>query len=236
MIRAFGRAFAQLFDARILRIVGLSLVTTIAVYAALIAGLIWGLSHVELAATPWLDTLARLGSGFAAVLLASLIFPAAVTAVMALWQDKIADAVEARYYPGLPPARDVPISEVVGSGFRLLALTVILNLALLPLYVVLLFLPPLNAVAFAVVNGLLLGREYFDAAALRRMAADDAARLRRSRRRSIWLAGILAALALTIPGLNLVGPVIVTAAFVHLTQDLKARQLRDPYRLSEAKN
>lgn len=42
MIRAFGRAFAQLFDARILRIVALSLVTTIAVYAALIAGLFWG--------------------------------------------------------------------------------------------------------------------------------------------------------------------------------------------------
>src|SRR4051812_848247 len=93
MIRAFGRAFAQVFDARILRVVLFSFVATIAVYVALIGGLIWGLGHVELSQTPWLDSLARWGSGFAAVLLASLVFPAAVTAVMALWQDRIAEAV-----------------------------------------------------------------------------------------------------------------------------------------------
>ena len=224
MIRAFGRAFAQLFDARILRIVLLSLAITIAVYAGLIGGLIWGLSHVELAQTPWLDSLARWGTGFAAVLLATLIFPAAVTAIMALWQDRISEAVEARYYPGLPAARAVPVSEAVGAGLRLVALTAILNLALLPLYLVLLFVPPLNAVAFAGINGLLLGREYFDAAALRRMSAEETAVLRRARRRSIWIGGTLAALVLTIPGLNLVGPVLATAAFVHLAQDFKTRQ------------
>jgi uncharacterized protein involved in cysteine biosynthesis len=223
MIRAFGRAFAQLFDARILRIVALSLVTTIAVYAALIGALIWTLSHIELATTPWLDSLARWGTGFAAVLLATLVFPAAVTAVMALWQERISEAVDARYYPGLAPARAVPVAEVMGAGLRLLALTVLLNLALLPLYLALIFIPPMNALVFAGVNGLLLGREYFDAAALRRMSADEAAILRRRWRRTVWLAGTLAALALTIPGLNLVGPVLATAAFVHLVQDLRGR-------------
>ena len=228
MIRAFGRAFAQLFDTRILRIVLASLVITIAVYAALIGGLIWGLGHIELAGIPWLDSLARLGTSFAAVLLASLVFPAAVTAVMALFQDRISEAVEARYYPGLPPARAVPTSEVVGSGLRLMALTVLLNLALLPLYLALLFVPPMNAVVFAMVNGLLLGREYFDAAALRRLSADETAILRRRRRRSVWIAGTLAAMALTIPGLNLVGPVLATAAFVHLAQDFRTRPSRLP--------
>ena len=236
MFRAFGRALAQLFDTRILRIVLLSLLTTIAIYAVLIGGLIWGLGHVELATTPWVDGLARWGSGFAGVLLASLIFPAAVTAVMALWQDRIAAAVEARYYPGLPPARAVPTAEVIGAGARLLALTVILNLALLPLYLVLLFIPPMNAVAFAMVNGLLLGRELFDAMALRRMSADEAAILRRQRRRSIWIGGTLAALVLTIPGLNLVGPVVVMATFVHLVHDFRTRQKDHAVQLPYSKN
>ena len=65
MIRAFGLAFAQLFDPRILRWAGLSVLITLGVYGLLIAGLIFGLSHVALAAIPWLDSLARWGSGVA---------------------------------------------------------------------------------------------------------------------------------------------------------------------------
>ena len=49
MFRAFGLAFAQLFDRRILWIVLLSVIVTLAVYAVLLIALVWGLSHVQLA-------------------------------------------------------------------------------------------------------------------------------------------------------------------------------------------
>jgi uncharacterized protein involved in cysteine biosynthesis len=221
MIRAFGLAFAQLLDPRIWRIVALSIAVTLAVYGLLVAGLVWLLEHVQLANTPWIDSLARWGTGFGGLLLATLFFPAAVTAVMALGQDAVANAVEARHYAGLPPARAVPIRETLSAAARLLALTVILNLALLPVYLVLIFLPPLNVLAFAVANGLLLGREYFDAMALRHMNYAEAGALRRAARVRIWFAGTLTALLLTIPLVNLVGPVIATAAFVHLFEGLR---------------
>ena len=102
---------------------------------------------------------------------------------------------------------------------RLLGRTVLLNLLMLPVYMALLVLPPLNVLVFAVVNGALLGRDYFQTVALRRLSPAQVSSLRLSRRKQVWAAGTAAALLLTIPGLNLIAPVIATAAFVHLVQE-----------------
>ena len=219
MIRAYGLAFAQLFDPRILRWAMLSVLITLAVYGVLIGGLIFVLSHVELSAIPWLDMLARLGSGFGAVLLAGLLFPGAVSAAIMLGQERIIDAVEARHYPGLTPARPLPIAAAAGVALRLMGLTILLNLVMLPIYLASLFVPPLYVLVFALVNGVLLGRDYFETVALRRLSPDQVSALRQRRRRRVWVAGSVAALLLTIPGLNLIAPVIATAAFVHVVQD-----------------
>ncbi len=219
MLRAYGLAFAQLFDPRILRWAMLSVLITLAVYGALIGGIIFALSQIELATIPWLDMLARWGSGFAAVLLAALLFPGVVSAVIMLGQERIIDAVESRHYPGVAPARPLPLAAAMGVALRLLGLTVLLNLLMVPVYVALLFLPPLNVLVFAVVNGVLLGRDYFQTVALRRLTPTQVSALRLPRRKQVWVAGTVAALLLTIPGLNLIAPVIATMAFVHLVQE-----------------
>jgi uncharacterized protein involved in cysteine biosynthesis len=219
MIRAYGLAFAQLLDPRILRWAMLSVLITLAVYGLLIGGIVLVLSYVELATIPWLDMLARWGSGLAAVLLATLMFPGVVSAVIMLGQERIIDAVEGRHYPGLPPARPLALGAAIGVALRLLGLTVLLNLLMLPVYMALLLLPPLNVLVFAVVNGALLGRDYFQTVALRRLSPTQVSALRLPRRKQVWAAGTVAALLLTIPGLNLIAPVIATAAFVHLVQE-----------------
>ena len=219
MIRANGLAFAQLLDPRILRWAMLSVLITLAVYGVLIGGIVLVLSQVELATIPWLDMLARWGSGLAAVLLATLMFPGVVSAVIMFGQDRIIDAVESRHYPDLTPARPLAPGAAIGVALRLLGLTVLLNLLMLPVYMALLVLPPLNVLVFAVVNGALLGRDYFQTVALRRLSPAQVSSLRLSRRKQVWAAGTAAALLLTIPGLNLIAPVIATAAFVHLVQE-----------------
>jgi len=219
MIRAYGLAFAQLLDPRILRWAMLSVLITLAVYGVLIGGIVLALSQVELATIPWLDMLARWGSGLAAVLLATLMFPGVVSAVIMLGQERIIDAVESRHYPGLTPARPLALGAAIGVALRLLGLTVLLNLLMLPVYMALLVLPPLNVLVFAVVNGALLGRDYFQTVALRRLSPDQVSAVRLPRRKQVWAAGTVAALLLTIPGLNLIAPVIATAAFVHLVQE-----------------
>jgi len=95
-----------------------------------------------------------------------------------------------------------------------------LNLLLLPFYLLLLWFPPAYAVLFYGVNGYLLGREYFEQVAMRRLDPEAARRLRRAHQGRIVLAGVAIAFLLTVPILNLIAPVLATAFMVHLSVTL----------------
>jgi uncharacterized protein involved in cysteine biosynthesis len=70
-------------------------------------------------------------------------------------------------------------------------------------------------------NGYLLGREYFETIALRRLSAGEAKELWRKEKRRIFAAGVLITVMLTIPFLNLVAPVVATAFMLHLFQAMR---------------
>ena len=89
-------------------------------------------------------------------------------------------------YPALPPAKALGIGRQVGDALRFLALVVLVNLAGLAVYFA---LPPLAPFAFWAVNGFLLGREYFQLVALRRVGRPEAAALWRRHFWRIWIAG-----------------------------------------------
>jgi uncharacterized protein involved in cysteine biosynthesis len=71
-------------------------------------------------------------------------------------------------------------------------------------------------------NGFLLGREYFQIAAMRREGREGAKALRKRHIGTIWLAGCLMALPLSIPVVNLLIPVLGAATFTHLYHRLTA--------------
>jgi uncharacterized protein involved in cysteine biosynthesis len=220
MISAFSKAFAQLADRRIVRVLALSVIVAVAVYALLIAGSFWALSAIKIAQLPWLDTAADWGAGFMAVVIATLLFPGILSAVIGLFLETVAAAVERQHYPNIPPAQPAAWHDSVVAALRLGSLTAVLNLLLLPLYLLFIFIPPLSFALFYAVNGKLLGREYFEIVALRRMDSATAARLRQRCSGTIWRAGAITAGLLTVPGLNLATPVIGTAAMVHVFQKL----------------
>jgi uncharacterized protein involved in cysteine biosynthesis len=109
------------------------------------------------------------------------------------------------------------------SGLAFAAMTVAINLLALPFYLLLIFLPPFNLILFYGVNGYLFGREYFEIVALRRQNPADAKRLRRRYRGRLFLAGILIAVMMTIPIVNLFAPIVATGFMVHVFEDLKRR-------------
>ena len=92
--------------------------------------------------------------------------------------------------------------------FRYLGVMIVLNLVLL----VFLFFPPLFPFVFYAVNGYLLSREYFELVASRRAGADEIRELRKAHRGQLFVAGVIVALLLTTPGINLLAPVVATAA------------------------
>jgi len=206
------RALAQLDDPAFLGVVARSLLWSALCFAALLAGSLWWL-HRLLAQAGWWAWAAGLLGGLGAALLAFLLFLPVAAMIGTFYVERIAAAVERRFYPGLPPARGAPVAaqlrDALAVGGRVLGLTL---LALL----LALVLPGIGAVLGWAVSGYAIGRGLFGAVALRRFGRAEAARLARQRRAAILVQGGVLALAGFVPALNLLIPVLGTAAMVHV--------------------
>ena len=121
----------------------------------------------------------------------AILFPVITTLIIGLFLDDVVAAVEKKHYPGSPVARSQPISEVLGSNLRFVLLVIGLNLVCLPLYLILLLVPPLNLVLYYLLNGYLVSREYFGLIAIRHMDPALASKMRRANRGKVLLAGII---------------------------------------------
>lgn len=218
MIANFLKAFGQLTDPKIQKLlwagVGLALLTLV-LSGVGIAYALLPLIHVGL---PWADwTLDLLGGAGVAVLMV-LLFPATMMISISLLLDGVCAAVEARHYPGLPAPRSSPLSEQILGALQFAGLAVALNLLALPLY---LLLPGINIPLYLALNGYLLGREFFEQAAVRRMPPAEAAALRKRFGGRVWLHGAGVAAYALIPFLNLTLPIFATAALLHALESLR---------------
>ena len=141
------------------------------------------------------------------------------SAIIALFLDEVAQAVEARHYPHLPKQAAAKLQDQILVSIRFLGLLILANIGALILSMILPFLAPL---VFWATNGYLMGREYFQMAAMRRMPRTQAQELLHRHQGAIWCAGILMAIPLSIPLVGLFIPVLSAATFTHLLERLLA--------------
>lgn len=221
MFQAIVKAFGQLSDPATRRILWRSLVATTALFLLLVFGAEWLIAHTHLFERAMFDWVAKLLGGLLAFGLALYLFPSAVLIVLGFFIEEVAALVEARHYPGLPPPRAQSWSEVIWAGLRFALVAVGLNLLALPFVAALSFVPPLNVLLFYVLNGYLLGREYFELVALRRLAPRDAKALRQAYAGRFLLAGAAITFLSTVPVVNLLTPVVATAFMVHIVESLR---------------
>ena len=80
--------------------------------------------------------------------------------------------------------------------------------------------PGVNLIAFYVGNGYLLGREYFELAAMRYRPPDEAKRMRKQNHGTVFVAGMFIAGFVSIPIVNLATPLFGTALMVHVHKRL----------------
>lgn len=211
MLKAYLRAVAQLGDPAFRRPLLLGLLGAGAALAALWIGMGVLLTRTRLFENPWLDLPLDALGGLATLVLTILLYPAVVAALMSLFLEQAIAAVEARHYPGLPPARPVGFAEQLGGALRLVVSALVLNLLVLPIYLI----PGVNLVVFYTLNGYLLGREYFEMVAQRRLDPPALRQTQRLRRTKIFLSGVAVAFISTIPLVNLVAPLVAAAAMTH---------------------
>ena len=137
--------------------------------------------------------------------------------------DDAAQVVEDRHYPHLGQARDQTVSETIRITLKFAGLSILLNLLALPLFLLLLFVPPFNLFVFYALNGYLLGREYYELVAYRRLAPPVANRLRQMYAVRLFMVGVVIAVLMSVPVLNLIVPIVATAAMVHLVYEWRQR-------------
>lgn len=230
---AFGKSLAQVMDPRFLRVIVLGIVLAL----GLLAVVTWGFSEVILLVLPDSFDFPLIGQiggmgvvlswgGFLVMMGLSvfLMIPVA-SAFSGVFLDEVADAVEQRHYAHLPAARGQSLYDGLKSGLNFLGVVVAVNAVGLVFYLI---SGPFAPLLFWAVNGFLLGREYFALVALRRMDKEPARVMRRAHWGQIWLAGILMAAPLSIPGVNLVIPVLAVATFTHLFHALLPPPLGSP--------
>lgn len=208
------RALAQVFSQPFRRVLWLSLGTTIIVLALFGAGAQWALDALPQFGTAWIDTtLEWVARFFALIVLVPLVHPT-VSLVASFFLERIAGAVEARDYPADPPGRDQPLLQSLLIAIRFTFVLILVNLIALPFYLV----PGVNLALFWIVNGYLLGREYFELVALRHLDVEAARALRRRHRLRVFAAGVVVAGFATVPFLNLLSPLFATAFMVHTSK------------------
>lgn len=217
MLTAASNAFSQVLSPPFRTVLWKSLATTILLLVLAWFGIQALLAAFVVAPWPWLDTTLAVVAGLG--LLVGMVFLVGpITALIAgLFLDEIAGHVEAEHYPADPPGRDLPLGASLVESVKFAVLVVIVNaIALL-----LLLLPGINLVAFLAANGYLLGREFFELAALRHMPAAQARRLRERHRVRVFLGGLVIAAVVAIPLVNLLAPLFATAFMVHLVKQVE---------------
>ncbi len=216
MIKAVRRAFTQfLTDPRLWLVIAGSAVIALLCFA----GLWWGVREgVGWVAGHWPKYAGWLkwGEGTLGFITALLLFPTVFVLVASFFQEKVADLVEARYYPELPKADGAGLRTSVLAAVRFFGLLLLVNLIALPFYLTLLWVAGSGALLMLAVNGLLAGREYYEIVALRRMPRREMDASRKRNRLSYFLAGVLIAAAALVPVLNLLAPVLGVAVMVHV--------------------
>ncbi|MCC6306050.1 MAG: EI24 domain-containing protein [Rhodobacteraceae bacterium] len=223
----FLKAVAQLPDPRFRRVVWLGVLLALVLLFAIYGVFLWFLERISPAAVTLplvgevegVGALLSLGSIVFMIGLSVFLMVPVAAAFSGFFLEDVAAAVEARHYPGLPPAAPVPVWDTVVDGVNYFGLMVVVSLAALATFAV---APPLVPLILWGLNGLLLGREYFMLVAMRRLGRAGARALRARHPVRIWVAGVLMAMPLSVPLVNLVIPVLGAATFTHLFHRLAA--------------
>jgi CysZ protein len=207
MLQDLARAFGMLGDGRVRGVLWLGIGLSLATFIALLIGVEALVAWASDTGYAWLDRGFQVLGALGTVIVAWFLFPSIVVAVAGIFLDRVVDATEERYYPQLPPPRPVPLSRSVPAALKLLVTSLLLNLLALPFYLV----PILNIPIWLTLNGYLVGREYAELVAMRRLSPPMTTRLRRDHRLAFWLSGVVIAVLLAVPLLNLVAPVLGAA-------------------------
>jgi CysZ protein len=226
-IRALAEIFSKPMRAILWKSIGLALILIVVAAIALQRVLNWlagageawaeqmagGSFHGMLEALSWIVSIA---AGFGVVFGAIFLMPAVTSLVASVFVDDVADHVERKDYPAELPGKALPIVRALIEGGKTAGLTVLVYLVALPF----LFFAGVGLVVFFLATAWLLGREYFELAAMRFRSPHEAKAMRKHHSTQVFIAGLFIAAFVSIPIVNLATPLFGMALMVHIHKRL----------------
>jgi len=238
-VKALSQILSPPMRAILWRSIALALVLIVALATALqrllswaaTSGMMWAEAtlgpdyHTPLNALSWIVSIA---AGFGIVFGAIFLMPAITSLVASVFVDDVADIVEREHYPAEKPGTALPLSLALSEGVKFALLTIVVYLLALPFV----FIAGAGFIAFFVATAWLLGRQYFEMAAMRFRSVAAAKAMRKQNAAMIFPAGLLIAAFVSIPIVNLATPLFGMALMVHLHKQLSGPrpELLDPVR------
>jgi CysZ protein len=212
MFRALSLSLQSLTEPRVLGVLLKSVLLTALIFTVLGIWLWYGIDALLARFGMGNDTVSALAATAILMLSGFVLFRVIAIAVLWVFSDAVVDAVEDRYYPEHAARAKTPgLAASVGMALKSAGRALGYNLLASPLYLVLLVTGFGTAIAFLGVNALLLGRDLEDMLIARH--GRDHAQMGRVRR---TLIGLFGTVAMLIPFVNFVVPVVVTAMAVHM--------------------
>ena len=230
-----SKAIAQMFSPQLRAVlwksIGLALALIVLVAIALDRLIVWlvgsGSTSVEVTLGPnahwpviaiaWLISIA---AGLGIVVGGVMLMPAVTSLVASFFADQIAEEVEREYYPADPPGTALPLGRALLEGCKTALLAIVIYVCAAPL----LLFAGLGAVIFFLATAWLLGRGYFELAAMRFRPPGEAKAMRRRNAATVYVGGLLIALYVSIPIVNLATPLFAMALMVHVHKRLSRRK------------
>jgi CysZ protein len=231
MLDAAVKALSQILSPPMRSILWRSIGLALVLIVALAIGLQWLLSWFAVSGEDWAE--AMLGSGFhtplnilawivsiaaglGVVFGAVFLMPAITSLVASVFVDEVADHVEREHYPAEHPGTALPIGLAMTEGIKTALLTILVYLIALPFV----FVAGAGFIAFFIATAWLMGREYFELAAMRFRPPAEAKAMRKENAAAVFTAGLIIAAFVSIPIVNLATPLFGMAFMVHMHKRL----------------
>jgi uncharacterized protein involved in cysteine biosynthesis len=242
-LKALSQILSPPMRAILWKSIALALVLIVALATALqrllswlaTSGMVWAEAtlgpdyHTPLNVLSWVVSIA---AGFGIVFGAIFLMPAITSLVASVFVDDVADVVEREHYPAEKPGTALPYGVAITEGIKFALLTIVVYLIALPFV----FFAGLGFLAFFIATAWLLGRQYFEMAAMRFRSVDEAKAMRKANAATVFTAGLLIAAFVSIPIVNLATPLFGMALMVHMHKRLSGPrpELIEPGRRSAA--
>src|SRR6266576_4688051 len=169
--------------------------------------------HTPLNILSWIVSIA---TGLGVVLGGIFLMPAITSLVASVFVDDVAEHVEREHYPTEQPGTALPLGVAIPEGVKTAILTILVYLIALPFVL----FAGAGFLIFFIATAWLLGREYFELAAMRFRSPAEAKAMRKDNAATVFTAGLIIAAFVSIPIVNLATPLFGMALMVHMHKRL----------------